>query len=360
VPSHLALSVVVPVRNDAATLAGVLRAILASDLPRDQFELIVVDDGSADGSVVIASRYADTVVRLSMERPGLAYARNRGAELAAGDIVGFVDADVMIRSDTLSSMLENLSNQPALAAISARLDAEPAARNFISQYWNLLVHLGEKWHAGVGGNFASRCGTIRRSVLMSAGMYDEWRFGAGTLEGVDFGQRLRRKGYDVLLSADLQVTQLKRWTTLGVLREVWARSALVSRSLGYQCTRVSAPSEVVITLSRPAIPAFAVLSTFALSAAFLPNPAWPIKVATMLAITTLVNLKVLRSFTHHRGIFFAILAAPVHLAFQAVSALGLCAGWLMRDAVGDRLPNAAIQAYSEVGVEIWPPIPRQR
>src|SRR4051794_7341101 len=102
---RLALSVIVPVRNGAATLARALRAILASDLPRDQFELIVVADGSTDGSAAIASRQADTVVRLTGLRSGLAYARNRGAELAAGEAVAFIDADVMVRPDTLSRML---------------------------------------------------------------------------------------------------------------------------------------------------------------------------------------------------------------------------------------------------------------
>jgi hypothetical protein len=357
--SHLALSVIVPVRNSAGTLTRALSAILASDLPRYQFELIVVDDGSSDGSATVAARHADTVVRLAGQRSGLAYARNRGAELAAGDAVAFIDADIMIRPDTLSRMLESLAEHPALGAISARRDAQPTARNFTSQYWNLLVHFGEKWYSGIGGNFASGCGMIRRSVLTSAGMYDEWRFGAGTLEGVDFGQRLERAGHDVLLSPELQVTQLKRWTVEEVLHEVWTRSALMSRSLGYQRTRASVPSDVVFTLSRAAIPALAILSTFALSAAFLPNPEWPVKLATLAGVAVLINLQVLRSYARRRGILFTIAAAPMHLFFQAVSALGLCAGWLMRDAVGDRLPNAAIQAYSEVGVEMWPPIPRQ-
>src|SRR4051812_37183713 len=123
--SPLLLSVIVPVRNGAATLARALRAILASDLPRDRFELIVVDDGSTDGSAAIAGRHADTVVRLSGQHSGLAYARNRGAELAAGEAVVFVDADIMIRPDTLSRMLENLNAHSGLGAISARLDAQP-------------------------------------------------------------------------------------------------------------------------------------------------------------------------------------------------------------------------------------------
>jgi hypothetical protein len=272
--------------------------------------------------------------------------------------VAFINADVLVRSDTLSRMLAALEEHPDLDAISARSDSEPTATNFISQYWNLLLHLGEKWYPGIGGNFGSGCGAIRRPVLMATGMYDEWRFGTGTLEGVDFGQRLQRSGHDVLLSADLQITHLKRWTLASVLKEAWTRSALLSRSLGYQRTRASVPSDVVFTLSRAAIPALAILSTIALSAAFLPDPTWPLKAASLLAVGVLLNLQLLRSFARRRGALFAIASAPVHFCLQAVSALGLCAGWFMRDAVGDRLPDAATQAYSEVGVEMWPPIPR--
>src|SRR5437868_4500090 len=95
------LSVVVPVRDGAATLTRVLTAILCSELDRDAYEVIVVDDASGDGSPELASRYADMVVRLTGRSCGPAYARNRGAELAQGEILGFVDADAMISPDTL-------------------------------------------------------------------------------------------------------------------------------------------------------------------------------------------------------------------------------------------------------------------
>lgn len=355
-----AVSVIVPVRDGAATLTRALRAILSSELPRHEFELIVVDDASQDGSAAIAGRYADTVIRLTGQRAGLAYARNRAAELARGEAVAFVDSDIMVRADTLPRMLKALDDHPGLDAISASHDALPVAPNFISQYWNLLLHFGEKWYPGIGGNFGSGCGMLRRSALMSSGMYDEWRFGAGTLEGIEFGQRLARTGHDVLLTADLQVTQIKCWGLASVVREAWSRSALLSRSLGYQRTRYSVPSDVVFTLSRASIPALAILCTLSLSAAFVPNPGASVRVVMALALITLANFGVLRGFTRERGIMFAIVVAPVHFFFQMVSTVGLCAGWLMRDAVGDRLPDAATQAYAEVGLEMWPPVPRQK
>src|SRR5689334_11369047 len=93
------VTVVVPVHNDAATVGQCLRAIRSSDLPRDAFEIVVVDQNSRDASTAIAARYADTVVRLTSGGARVAYARNRGAELGSGEVVAFVDPDIMVHTD---------------------------------------------------------------------------------------------------------------------------------------------------------------------------------------------------------------------------------------------------------------------
>jgi glycosyltransferase involved in cell wall biosynthesis len=357
-PSPRPLSVIVPVRDGNATLARALTAILASELPRDDYELIVVDDASSDSSPELAARYADTVVRLTPRKSGAAYARNRGAELAQGEVLAFVDADAMVRPDTLPRMLRLLSDHPGLDAVSASHDQAAGAHNLVSQYWNLLLHFGEQRQAGTSGDVASPCAVIRRHVFLAAGMYDEWRFETARLEGIEFAQRLEDSGRNVLSSRDLAITGLKHWKLRSLCREVWDRSALLARSLGYQRTRVAVPSDVVFTLSRALAPAFAVLCFLAFSAAFLPTPNAPVKAAIVLLGAIALNLPAYLFFAKARGISFAVVVAPLHLLVQAVNGLGLCAGWVQRDAVGDREPDAATQAYAEVGVEIWPPVPR--
>lgn len=354
------LSVVVPVHDGASTLAECLNAIVRSDLDRDEFEVIVVDDASNDRSAIIAARSADTVIRLAGRHTGSAYARNRGAEIARGRTIAFVDQDIKVRPDTFRQMLQVLADSPGLQGVSAAADADPVADNFVSQYWNLLLHYGETSHGGVGGNFGSGCGMVRRSTLFATGLYDEWRFGSGGLEGIELGQRLEHSGHDVFLLPDIQVTHLKRWTAGSVLREVWNRSALLARSLGYQRTRLSAPGDVVFTLSRASIPCVAVLGTAGLMAAFLPEPSLASKLALAFVVIALANLSVLEFYARERGVFFALAVTPLHFLFQFAGAAALCAGWLMRDAVGDRMPDAATQAYAEVGVEMWPPVPRRR
>jgi glycosyltransferase involved in cell wall biosynthesis len=352
------LSVVVAVRDGTATLTRVLTAILASEIPRDDYELIVVDDASSDWSPEVAARYADTVVRLTARRSGGAYARNRGAELAQGEVLAFVDADAMVRPDTLPRMLRMLYDHPELDAVSASHDQGAGAQNLVSQYWNLLLHFGEQSQAGTSGNVASPCAVVRRDVFFAAGMYDEWRFETVGLEGIEFAHRLEDSGHNVFSSRDLGITGLKHWELRSVCREVWHRSALLARSLGYQRTRVAVPSEVVFTLSRALAPAFAALCFLAFSAAFLPTPNAFVKAAIVLLGAVALNLPAYAFFAKARGIPFAILVAPLHLLVQALNALGLCAGWMLRDAVGDREPDAATQAYAEVGVEVWPPVPR--
>jgi hypothetical protein len=358
--SALPLSVVVPVHNGAATLDRALIAILASEMLRDSFELIVVDDASSDGSATVAARYADTVVRLTGRESGPAYARNRGAELARGEVVAFVDADTMVRSRTLSGMLEMLAKHPGLDAIAASHDETPAASNFASQYWNLLVHFGEQHRGATGGSFASGCAAIRRSVLLGIGMYDEWRFGTACLESVELAKRLSEAGHGVFLSRELQVTQLKRWSIWSVCREAWDRSSLLTRSLGYQHTRRSAPTEVVFTLSRSLAPAFAVICTIFLCSAFFAEPTRPWAITMVVTGVVDLNLSVYRFLALSRGLAFAMASAPVHGLMQFLGGVALCAGKLMRDAIGDRLPDAATQAYAEVGVEIWPPVRRAK
>jgi glycosyltransferase involved in cell wall biosynthesis len=355
----LPLSVVVSARDSASTLGRTLAAILASALPRDSYEIIVVDDVSSDGSVAIAARYADTVVKLNGRRCGPAYARNRGVELVRGRHIAFVDGDVVVRPDTLPKMLATLVERPGIDAVSASHDETSGATNFVSQYWNLLLRFGEERHAGRCAQFAVGCGMIRREVFLSAGMYDEWRFATACLENVELGERLRQAGHGVLLSSEVRVAHLRHWDLGSVCEEVWRRSRLLARSLGYLRMSAAVPSEVVFTLTRTLTPAIALLGTLSLAAAFLPPPHAATRGGVVLAALLLTNLPLHRFYLRSRGLAFAVASAPLHIFAQLVAAVALCTGWILRDVFGDTSPDATTQAYSEVGLEMWPPVRRR-
>ena len=355
----LRLSVVVSAHNSSATLSEVLAAIRSSDLPRDAYEVIVVDDASTDGSVAIAARYADTVVKLTGRQSGPAYARNRGVELAVAPVLVFVDPDVLVRRETLLRMLQILNERPEIDAVSASHADTSGAQNFVSQYWNLLLRFGEQRHTSISAQFAPGCGAVRRQAFIAAGMYDEWRFATACLENVELGERLLGTGRGVLLSSELKVTHLKRWDLVSVFREVWVRSRLLARSLGYSRMSAVAPSDVVFTLSRALTPAVALLATLMLAAAFVPSPHPSAKGGVALLVLVLTNLPVHRFYASTRGLGFALLSAPLHTLVEIVAGVALCLGWILRDVFGDVSPDATTQAYSEVGHEIWPPVPRR-
>ncbi|HEV7388741.1 MAG TPA: glycosyltransferase family 2 protein [Gemmatimonadaceae bacterium] len=356
--SRRAVSVIVPVRNDAPTLVRVLNSILTSNLPRASYELLVVDDASTDGSPEVAARYADTVVRLTGRKTGPAYARNRGAELAQADVLVFVDPDALLQPDTLQRMLKTLADYPSLDAVSAAHNGTCEARNLVSQYGNLMLHFGEKRESAANGNVGSPCTAIRREAFLSAGMYDEWRFETAPVEGIELGTRLKEAGRDVFCSKDLQITVLKRWNLVTFCRDVFNRSVLVARSLGYRRARRVVPGDIVFTLVRSAVPVFAALCVAAFSAAFRPRPDLLIGLGLVCAGAFALNLREYIFFAKARGIPFALAVAPLHVLMQAISGLGLCAGWVLRDTFGDRAPDATTQAYAEVGMETWPPVPR--
>jgi hypothetical protein len=191
-------------------------------------------------------------------------------------------------------------------------------------------------------------------------MYDEWRFTTGGVESVELGDRLLAAGHEVMLSADLKVSQTKRWDVASMAREVWRRGGAVARSLGYVRMRSVAPGEVVFTLSRTLTPAVALLGTVMLAAAFVPAPHLSAKWAAALAVILFANLPVYRYYASERGVVFALVCAPLHIFAQSVAAVALCVGWLLRDLIGDISPDATTQAYAEVGLQTWPPVPRKR
>ena len=354
-----AVSVIVPVRNGSLMLAEALAAIAASDVAREAYELIVVDDASTDGSLATASRYADTIVRLNGRPRGAAYARNRGADRARGNILVFVDSDVRIRPDTLSRLLATFKDSPLVAAVAASSDGSGDG-GVPTQYWNLLHQFAAQTHGGYGIQFEPACGAVLRYAFVEAGKYNEWMFRRPSVEGVDLGQRLHRDGRRVLLRTDVVVSRLKPHSLTGVLATAWRRSALLTRTLSYSGTRPHARADVVHTLN--SVKGFAAIATCGLLVWTAFRPSQLLVGLSMAGVATVLwaNLRAFRFLARRRGLTFGVAAAPLHVATQMAAASGRCAGWIVRNAIGEPSPDATTQAFAELGVEIWPPVPRKQ
>src|SRR3546814_8574240 len=102
------ISVIIAVWNGRATIGRCLDAVRAQSLPSEELEIIVVDNGSSDGTAEIA-RSVPGVIVLTEHRPGSYAARNRGLAHARGTYVAFTDADCRpARSEEHTSELQSL------------------------------------------------------------------------------------------------------------------------------------------------------------------------------------------------------------------------------------------------------------
>ena len=103
----LKLSIIIPVYNVAEWLSETVDSILAQTF-RD-FELVLVDDGSTDGSGELCDQYAagDNRIRvIHQKNAGVSVARNVGVAAARGDYIGFTDSDDIIEADMYQRLLE--------------------------------------------------------------------------------------------------------------------------------------------------------------------------------------------------------------------------------------------------------------
>ncbi len=208
------ISVVIPAYNAAGYLKNCLEHLAKSNC--SDYECIVVDDGSTDGSAEVARSYGARVVRTSGRR-GPAHARNLGAREAAAEVLFFVDSDVAVYPGTLGRILEDFRRDPELAAVIGSYDDSPGSEDFLSQYRNLMHCYVHQTGRRQACTFWSGCGAIRRGVFLEHGGFDEG-YGRPAIEDIELGYRLARAGRKVLLDRMLLVKHLKKWSFRSVLK----------------------------------------------------------------------------------------------------------------------------------------------
>lgn len=154
-------SVVIPAYNEAEYVAKAITAVKNQNLPRSQFEIIVVDNNSTDNTSEIAKKTgADKV--LKEKKQGTNLARQRGFEESQGEIVVFLDADCEVPPDWLERIEKNL-NRNGVAAVSGPYDygfggikklADDFYTGFVFKYLDRILYFLFWKKAGViiGGN----------------------------------------------------------------------------------------------------------------------------------------------------------------------------------------------------------------
>ena len=289
------LAAIVPATNRPKTLARCLAAIEHASAAPEQ--VIVVEDAS-------------------LRHPALA--RNAGARKASGDVLVFVDADVMVHPDAFVRIRQAFAADPDLAALFGSYDDAPAAPSVVSVFRNLLHHHVHQAGAGPASTFWAGLGAVRRDVFDKSGGFVEH-----PIEDIELGMRLSRSGARILLDPTVQGKHLKDWSLWSMLRtDLLVRGIpWVGLLLEYR------GSASVSTLNLGWRHRLSALSCVALVAAAVLRSLW--LGAAMLALLVALNFSFYRLLVRREGFPRAVGGVALHVLHYLVGVVAVPIGILV-------------------------------
>lgn len=310
------ISVIMPVFNGVAFMTSSLPPLIAMQQRGEILEVIVIDDGSTDESKDLAAQMGARVLS-SGGRMGPGGARNQAAAVARGDILWFVDADVVVRADSARCLSLGFSG-PDIVAVFGSYDSSPPARNFFSQYKNLVHHYFHQHAKEEAHTFWSGCGAVRRTAFLDSGGFDVERYKFPSIEDIELGHRLIKAGGRIRLSHDVQCTHLKVWRFGNLIHtEIFRRAIPWSRLI------VSAgegiPNDLNVGMAeqvRAVVAAVFFLSILAVPAGLIGLPMLVLSFLLML----FANREIALFFYRRGGLLFACGALLFHQVYYLYSA----------------------------------------
>ncbi len=325
------VSVIVPVYNAAGFIETCLDALIASSYP--SFEIIVVDDSSTDSSLALVRQYEVTVLPHSRQS-GPAAARNFGALHAQGEIILFIDSDVVVQRETIALAVNNFQTNPDIVAVFGSYDDKPQEKSFMSQYRNLFHHFNHQHSDTEAHTFWAGCGAIRKEIFKEMDGFNQERYTKPSIEDIELGSRIHKKGYRIILDRDLQVKHLKRWNLLSVLRtDIFQRAIPWSRLI---LETEFMPNDLNLQMSHKASSLSVALMIFLIPILLLGDiqlyriPVFSIACNIFSALFVgflILNRELYSFFANKRGMIFMIQAIPLHLLYYLYSGISFVTCW---------------------------------
>ena len=322
-PQITAISLIMPVYNGRDYIVKSLPPLIRMVEKGELEEVIVVDDSSTDDTCEIARNLGAKVIP-SGGRLGPGAARNMAAKIAKGDILWFVDADVIVHDDAARLLKENLVNDD-IVAVFGSYDDMPPARNFLSQYKNLVHHFYHHRGKRQASTFWSGCGAVRKKAFLEADGFDIVKYTRPSIEDIELGYRLRKAGGKILLVPDIQSTHLKVWRFLNLIHtEVFCRAIPWSRLMIEHSGIVDDLNVSSEERLRAGLAGLLVLSlAFALIGWI---PWWP--VPFVIAVILYSNRKLAVLFYRRKGLIFAIAGLAFHQFYYLYSSMAFVYSWI--------------------------------
>jgi len=197
------ISVIIPTHNSEKTIEGCIQSIVTQNFPRNEYEIIIVDDGSKDQTTKLSKQAGADVVMVT-EPCFQGAARNIGAKNARGSFLGFIDSDCTAREGWLESISKELENNKAIGGpvLNGNSHSLIAWAEYLIEFSEFHENRKRTIVPFVPGcNIA-----CTKDVFFKVGGFSEQRLS----EDVALGNSLSKAGVKIIFVPELQVNHLCR------------------------------------------------------------------------------------------------------------------------------------------------------
>ena len=315
------ISVIIPNHNGEKTIGRCLDAAFASQY--SNFEVIVVDDCSADRSANIIKEFPCRLIRLT-EHGGASKARNTGAQNSSGEALFFIDNDCLLQPDTLAKAAIAYEEEGPGVIIGGTYTPLPYDQKFFSIFQSIYIHYSETKNTQNPDYVATHAMLIAKNMFHKSGGFNEQFM--PILEDVEFSHRLKKMGATLRMVPEIQVQHIFNFTLVRSMRngirksKYWSIYSMKNRDLLSDSGTASREFK------------FNVLACFInilliLTGVLLKTWLFMLPVLLLFGSNLFLNRHLVRSFYKVRGPFFAIPALVYYtFVYPFAVGIGVCSG----------------------------------
>lgn len=314
VEPRMTISLIMPAYNASHLLAQVLTPLLAMKEAGEIDEVLVVDDRSTDDTAAVARAMGATVL-VTPQNGGPGVARNLAAKQAIGDILWFVDSDVIAQPGG-AALIRRAFGERGVDAVFGSYDDDPGGRYWFSRYKNLLHRFHHQAARREARTFWAGCGAVRAQAFAAVGGFDVETYRKPSIEDIELGYRISKAGGRILVEPGLLGKHLKVWTIRNAIHtDIFRRALPWSRLM---ITREGLSDDLNVGKGERvrALIALGLLTSFVALLAF-PG-LWPVTLG-FAAAAILGNLKLARFFYGNGGLTFAAGSMLYHQLYYVYS-----------------------------------------
>ena len=216
-------SVIIPAFNSEKTITPCLKSALNQDLPKENYEVTLIDDGSTDKTQTIARSFAVNVI--PQKNQGPAVARNNGAIQAKGDILIFTDSDCELEPEFIKKITAPIEENPEIVGVQGRYKTKQ--KEFIARF--VQVEIETRYQKMAKKRFTDFIGTYaaayRKDVFHNFGGFDTG-FPLASGEDAEFSYKLQSSGCKMVFEPQacvyhLHPSTLKSYMRIKFFRGYW-------------------------------------------------------------------------------------------------------------------------------------------